>query len=176
MNGVPLNINWQQILLHMFNFVILFGALYFILYKPVKDIMDKRRQDIEDTDKDTKERNEKAKELETLYQGKLDKASEEITALKAAAVKEAQANADDKIANAKAQADKILSDAKAQGEREKARIIDSAGIEIARLASDAAEKAVNKSVNEGLDEFLASTRTVGDAPETIVGNEEGANE
>ena len=31
---MPLNINLQQILLHALNFVILFGALYFLLYKP----------------------------------------------------------------------------------------------------------------------------------------------
>ena len=42
MTGVPLNIDWQQILLHLFNFTILFGALYILLYKPVKDFMAKR--------------------------------------------------------------------------------------------------------------------------------------
>ena len=31
---MPLNINLQQILLHALNFVILFGAMYFLLYKP----------------------------------------------------------------------------------------------------------------------------------------------
>ena len=34
MTGIPLNIDWQQILLHLFNFTILFGALYILLYKP----------------------------------------------------------------------------------------------------------------------------------------------
>ena len=29
---MPLNINLQQILLHALNFVILFGAMYFLLY------------------------------------------------------------------------------------------------------------------------------------------------
>jgi len=33
---MPLNINLQQILLFALNFVILFGAMYFLLYKPVK--------------------------------------------------------------------------------------------------------------------------------------------
>jgi len=32
---MPLNINFQQILLHMFNFVILAFGLYMLLYKPV---------------------------------------------------------------------------------------------------------------------------------------------
>ena len=35
MTGLPLNIDWQQILLHLFNFTILFGALYILyLYIP----------------------------------------------------------------------------------------------------------------------------------------------
>jgi F-type H+-transporting ATPase subunit b len=44
MTGVPLNIDWQQILLHLFNFTILFGALYILLYKPVKDFMAQREE------------------------------------------------------------------------------------------------------------------------------------
>ena len=40
---MPLNINLQQILLHALNFVILFGAMYFLLYKPVKSFMDSRK-------------------------------------------------------------------------------------------------------------------------------------
>ena len=39
---MPLNIDWQQILLHLLNFLILFAGLYFILYKPVKKFMKKR--------------------------------------------------------------------------------------------------------------------------------------
>ena len=36
---MPLNINFQQILLHMFNFVILAFGLYMLLYKPVTTAM-----------------------------------------------------------------------------------------------------------------------------------------
>ena len=38
----PLNIDPQQILLHWMNLAILTGGLYFLLYKPVKQFMDKR--------------------------------------------------------------------------------------------------------------------------------------
>ena len=34
--NIPLNIDWQQILLHLLNFAILAGGLYLLLYKPVK--------------------------------------------------------------------------------------------------------------------------------------------
>ena len=40
--NMPLNIDWQQILLHVLNFTILFAVMYFFLFKPVKDFMEKR--------------------------------------------------------------------------------------------------------------------------------------
>lgn len=43
--SIPLNIDWQQILLHLFNFAILAGGLYLLLYKPVKQFMEQREAD-----------------------------------------------------------------------------------------------------------------------------------
>ena len=43
--SIPLNIDWQQILLHLFNFAILAGGLYLLLYKPVKRFMEQREAD-----------------------------------------------------------------------------------------------------------------------------------
>ena len=48
--NIPLNIDWQQILLHLLNFVILEGGLYLLLYKPVKAFMDKRTAYYRDQD------------------------------------------------------------------------------------------------------------------------------
>ena len=39
LSGIPLNIDWRQILLHLLNLVILFLILYFLLYNPVKKFM-----------------------------------------------------------------------------------------------------------------------------------------
>ena len=44
MSGLPLNIEIQQIFLHMLNFVILAGGLYFLLYKPVCAFINKRTE------------------------------------------------------------------------------------------------------------------------------------
>ena len=41
---LPLNIDWQQILLHALNLVILVGGLYALLFKPVKKFMDQRTE------------------------------------------------------------------------------------------------------------------------------------
>lgn len=60
---MPLNIDWQQILLHLLNFVILFAILYFLLYKPIKDFMQKRM----DYYKSLYDEANKIKEQQTLY-------------------------------------------------------------------------------------------------------------
>ena len=41
---LPLNIDWQQILLHALNLVILVGGLYALLFKPVKKFMEQRAE------------------------------------------------------------------------------------------------------------------------------------
>ncbi len=60
---MPLNIDWQQILLHLLNFVILFAILYFLLYKPIKDFMQKRM----DYYKSLYDEANKIKQQQTLY-------------------------------------------------------------------------------------------------------------
>lgn len=40
---MPLNIDWQQILLHLLNFLILGVGLYLLLYKPVRKFMKRER-------------------------------------------------------------------------------------------------------------------------------------
>ena len=41
---MPLNIDWQQILLHAFNFIILAAGLTFLLFKPVRKFMQERQE------------------------------------------------------------------------------------------------------------------------------------
>ena len=54
--NIPLNIDWQQILLHLFNFSILVGGLYLLLFKPVKNFMDKRAKHYQDMETAAAER------------------------------------------------------------------------------------------------------------------------
>ena len=54
--NIPLNIDWQQILLHLFNFSILVGGLYLLLFKPVKNFMDKRAKHYADMESAAVER------------------------------------------------------------------------------------------------------------------------
>ena len=75
--GVPLNIDWQQILLHLFNFVLLAGGLYFLLYAPVRNFMEKRTGDIAAKEKAAAEKEANAAALEAEYSRRLDEAKAE---------------------------------------------------------------------------------------------------
>lgn len=53
---MPLNIDWQQILLHLLNFTILAFGLYFLLYRPVRAYMKKREDAYAEREEKTKKR------------------------------------------------------------------------------------------------------------------------
>ena len=72
--GIPLNVDWQQILLHLFNFIILFGGLWLLLYKPVKNFMAKREAYYKDMDKAAAEKLAAAENEQQKYSGLIGKA------------------------------------------------------------------------------------------------------
>ena len=128
---MPLNINLQQILLHALNFVILFGALYFLLYKPVRDFMDSRKAHYEKMDEDAKAVLAEAEKTKADYEAQLKSADEEIARRQREANEALQHAVDERRAQAEQQAG-----------------------EIAELMSAAAEKLVLSSTSDAYDKFL----------------------
>lgn len=154
--NIPLNIDWQQILLHLFNFVILFGGLYFLLYKPVKKFIAKREEYYKEIDDKTNNALADAEKLKADYTLKLEEADETIRNRRLESQREAKEAADAKIDEAKAQAEKIISNAKADAQRCKDKIIEQSQEEIKELAVKAAEKLLISSSSEAYDKFLDS--------------------
>lgn len=153
---MPLNIDIQQILLHMLNFAVLFGALYFLLYKPVKKFMDNRNKYYDEIEEKTSKIVDEANELKATYEKKMEAADEEINALKSEAKAESMAEATKIKANAQKEAEQIISNAKAQAEISSESMVKSANNEICNLAEKAAEKLVIESTSEAYDSFLNS--------------------
>lgn len=155
--NIPLNIDWQQILLHLFNFAILMGGLYFILYKPVKNFMAKREEYYKELDNKTNGALKDAEKLKADYAEKLERAEETIRNQKNEAQRVAIQAAQEQIDEAKAQADKIIANARIQAQRSKEKIIEDSGEEIKALAIKAAEKLIISSSSEAMDKFLDQT-------------------
>ena len=138
--NIPLNIDWQQILLHFFNFSILVGGLYLLLFKPVKRFMEKREKHYADM-----EAAAVAREKDT-------------EALKAAMAQREADFAQQQRDAAKAQADKILSDAKDAAESERQKIVAEANREAVAIAEDAMEKLMAAQTAQAYDAFVNAAK------------------
>lgn len=156
--NLPLNIDWQQILLHMFNLIILGFGLYFILYKPVKAFMDKREAYYKELDDSANKKNEDADKLLKEYQDKLAKADEEIRDKKNIAMKELDDKVNSELNKAKEDAKRIVEDAKAQGQKKHDELVESANKDICDLAIKATSKLVDKTLDDSYDEFLLAVK------------------
>lgn len=158
--NIPLNIDWQQILLHLFNFAILTAGLYFLLYKPVKKFMDGRVEHYKQMDETAQEKMAKASELEANYQARLSAVDEELRQKRVQSAQKAQQSADEQIQLARQQAEKILSEAQESAQRERKKVLAEAQEEIAELAAAAAEKLVQHSLDldSECDHFLDAVK------------------
>ena len=138
--NIPLNVDWQQILLHLFNFAILAGGLYFLLYKPVKSFMDQRIAYYAEKEKEAADKIEQAKAQEQEYQKRLESADLEINKKKEQAAKDAEKTAATILDDANKQKEHILAEAQKAAAHEKEKMIQDAKEEIVGLAMAATVK------------------------------------
>lgn len=152
---MPLNIDFQQIFLHLLNFTILFAILYFLLYTPVKNFMAKREEYYEQMDKEANTHLEDAVREKEEYTALRSSADAEINKEREKAHKELDQLYSIKVRQAEEDAAKILANARQDAEREKAQIINSAQAEISEMITAATEKIVlQSSASEAFDQFL----------------------
>lgn len=151
---MPLNINLQQILLHLLNVVLLFGILYFLLYSPVKSFLAKRTRYYEDMDQQAKDALNDAQSVKADYEQRLADVEKDIRKIR----DEEQAKLNESLKAqrqaAQEEASDILSKAKADAVRERDRIVSEAQEEISALVVSAAEKLISESTSDAYDQFL----------------------
>lgn len=138
--NIPLNIDWQQILLHLFNFAILAGGLYFLLYKPVKNFMERRIAYYQGLEQEAADKLEQAKAQEEEYRKRLENADLEANRKKEQAARDAEKTAKMILDDANKQKEQILEQAKQAADHEKEKILQDAKEEIVGLAMAATVK------------------------------------
>ena len=152
--NIPLNIDWQQILLHLMNFAILAGGLYLLLYKPVKQFMAKREAYYQELADQAAGKLREAEALKADRQAKLDAFDEEIRQKKVKVQQDAQTAVQQQLDDAKVQAQRILTEARKEAERDRQKVMADARQELKDLVTDAAEKLARGTGNEAFDLFL----------------------
>ena len=149
MSNIPLNIDWQQILLHFFNFSILVGGLYLLLFKPVKNFMEKRTKHYADMESAAQEREKNTADLEEAMRQREAAFDTELEEKRAAAAQEAEAFAQQQRAAAK-----ILAAARENAENDRKKIVAEANREAVSIAEDAMEKLLAAQTARAYDSFV----------------------
>ena len=156
--NIPLNIDWQQILLHFFNFSILTGGLYLLLFKPVKDFMDKRKQTYEQMDARARQTQDEARQLKAQAEESLAQLDRELAEKRSAAEKETALYAQQQQLAARQQAEKLLSDARLQAEQEGKRILAQANRDAVSIVESAMDKLAAQQTDQSYDTFLTAAK------------------
>ena len=153
----PLNIDPQQILLHWMNLAILTGGLYFLLFKPVKQFMEKREAHYEELDRQAADKLAQAEQLKADCQAKLDAADEEIHQERLKAQQAAAQAAQEQLDQAGEQARHIVDKARAEAEQARERALRESQKEMRELAAKAAKKLAAHPGDDFFDQFLDLT-------------------
>lgn len=129
----------------------LFIQIYLIkrfLFKPINNILEKRKELADKVIREAKEAKEEADSLKDQYESSLTTAHAEAAQIVSDAQKEAQNKADAVVKEAQQAAADIKARAALDIEQEKKKAINEAKDEIGGLAMDIAGKVVEKEINE----------------------------
>lgn len=153
---LPLNIDWQQILLHALNLVILVGGLYALLFKPVKKFMDQRAESYQKMKADAEDAKAQAESLKAELSERMKQADAEAQTYRQEAMAKAEKEAAAALDSAKAQAEKIVAAAREKAANEEKQIVQNAQDEIARLSVEATQKLMDYKLSDVYNQFLDS--------------------
>ena len=142
---MPLNIDFQQILLHMLNFVILFAGLGLLLYTPVRRFLNKRHDDIAKKEADLAQKAEQQQDILSHAKALEQQAQERAAADCSRMQKEAEEKAAALLRQAKAEQD---------AKDIRAGALENARSELAELSVKIASSVLEKELDPAAEDAL----------------------
>lgn len=143
-----LGINGPVLISQAVNFVILFGLLYLVAYKPIMRMFDERSKRVKDSMDQTEQIKEQAEQAEEEYRKRIDVAGQEGKELVARATKTGEEVRRQAQEDAKQDAAALLNRARAEIQQERDEAIDGLRKEFADLTILAAEKVIDRSLDQ----------------------------
>ncbi len=134
--------------------LVLFTILSYLLFNPVREMLQKRQQRVVDDQETAKRERQEAIEYKEAYDKKLKEVDKEAQEILSAARKKAMQNEAKIVAEAREEAARIIERANAQIELEKKRALDDMKQEMITIASMMAEKVVSASIDTTVQESL----------------------
>ena len=134
--------------------LVLFAALSFLLFNPVRNLLEKRRQRIATDQEIAQREKQEAISFKEEYDKKLKEVDKEAEEILSATRKKAKKNEMKMLTEAKEEAARIILRANAEVELEKKQAMDDMKQEMITIASMMAEKVVSDSMDTNVQEKL----------------------
>jgi ATP synthase F0, B subunit len=129
------------------NVLILFAILTYLLFDPVRKVLNDRRERIAVELQDAASKEEKANAMKAEYEFKLKDINKEADRILEDARKKAKIKEEEILSNAREEAERITDRANKQIEMEKKKAMDDMKQEMVGLAAIIAQKAITSSMN-----------------------------
>ena len=137
---MPLNIDWQQILLHVFNFIILAAGLTFLLFKPVRKFMRAREQKYKESAEQHAKRKEEIAELEKEKEARFSGLDSELAEHRKTVLAQTERRNKQMVSETEQQIEAMIAAGRRKAEEERTAYLASAGDEIADMVVKSAGK------------------------------------
>ncbi len=160
-----LGISLPTLLAQIVNFVILFGLLYLVAYKPIMRMLDERSRRVQESMEQTEYIKEQAARAEEGAKKQIEAASKEGQELIARAARTGEEVRQKAQQDAKQEAESLITRARVDIKRERDEAIDDLRREFADLTILAAEKVIARSLDkkahrELIDKTLEESTTL----------------
>jgi len=160
-----LGINVPTLIAQIINFIILFGLLYLVAYKPLMRMLDERSGKVKESMEQTESIREQAERAEEEAKKRIEAASREGQDLVAQAVKTGEDIRQKAQEEAKPEAEALINRARQEIQRERDEAIGELRNEIADLTIAAAEKVIEQSLDKEahrklIDKVLEESETL----------------
>lgn len=142
-----ISVNIWQIVISLLNLVILFLIVKKFLFKPVKNVIEKRQQEIDDRYAEAEKAEVVANENRAVWEEKLKNADEQADSILQEATDNAKKRTDKIVAEAKERAEGIIRTAQSEAELERKKAAEGIKKEIVSVSGALTEKMLEREIN-----------------------------
>ncbi len=144
----PLGLSFPNILFQLFNFVVFLGVLYWLLFGPIRRMLEQRRKRIADSLRAAEDLRAQVEQDRAGYEAELAQARSEAQRIREEATRTAESVRARELDRAREDADRVRSDAEAEIERSRAQAAEELRQRTAGLVLAATARVLDRSIDD----------------------------
>lgn len=136
------------LLAQLVNFAVLMWVLHLFLFRPIREVLEKRRRTIEESFREIATQNEAARQNRREYEARLERIEAELTEMKREAIRDAQRQKEEIIEEARQEAKSIVEKSRVSIENETLLVLASLRDHLVQLSIRSAERILDEKLDE----------------------------